>query len=181
MQLSNYHKGDYTPGKPLITCALWYLFSKLFVECSLIPFSFTRVFLLRLFGAKIGSGVVCKPGLRVKFPWRLQVGNNTWLGEDVWIDNLAQVTIDENSVVSQGAYLCTGNHDWNSDEFTLSTAPIHIKDQCWIAAKSTLLPGVTSYSGAVLTAGSVTAKDLEAWTIYSGNPAIKMKQRLRSS
>ena len=99
----------------------------MFVSSS-IPGSAHRCFLLRAFGAKIGRGVNIKPRVKVKFPWRLIVGNHSWIGEAVWIDNLAEVEIGANCCVSQGAYLCTGSHDWNSRKFTLITKPIRVED-----------------------------------------------------
>ena len=128
-------------------------------------------------GRKIGKGVRIKPGVRVKFPWRLSVGEHTWLGEDVWIDNLAEVEIGAHCCISQGAYLCTGSHDWSSDTFDLITKPIVIRDHAWIAARSTVAPGVTIGEGAVLGLGSMASGDLEPWSVYSECPAAAIKQR----
>ena len=85
----------------------------------LIPFSRVKVVVLRTFGASIGRGVRIKPGVKVKFPWRLTVGHHCWLGEDLWIDNLAEVRIGAHCCLSQGVYLCTGSHDWSRDTFDL--------------------------------------------------------------
>src|SRR5258706_4079533 len=105
------------------------------------PFNGTRVAALRIFGARLGARVVIKPGVKVKFPWRLSVGDYSWIGEDVWIDNLAAVNVGAHSVISQGAYLCTGNHDWRRESFDLMTAPIEIGNEVWIAAKAIIGPG----------------------------------------
>jgi putative colanic acid biosynthesis acetyltransferase WcaF len=109
----------------------------------------------RLFGAKIGQGVRIKPGVRVKFPWRLIVGDYVWIGEDAWLDNIAPITIESHVCLSQGVYLCTGNHNWVHPDFKLIPAPIHIQESSWIAAKSVIGPGVTVGWGAVLTLGGV--------------------------
>jgi putative colanic acid biosynthesis acetyltransferase WcaF len=119
-----------------------------------------------------------KPGLKIKFPWRLVVGDNTWLGEDVWIDNLAPVLIGADCCISQGAYLCTGSHDWSKSGFDLITKPIRIGDRAWIAARAIIGPGVTVGEGAVLGLGSVASGDLAPWTIYRGNPAAGGAARL---
>jgi len=156
--------------------AVWVLVVGVFFE-SWIPGSKWRVSLLRRFGARIGEGVVIKPKVRVKFPWRLIVGDFSWIGEGVWIDNLATVSIGAHCCISQGAYLCTGSHDWDRDSFDLLTRPIEIEDQCWIGAQARVAPGVTCRQGAVLTMGSVASADLEQWQIHSGHPAKAVKAR----
>ena len=133
--------------------------------------------MLRAFGANIGKRVSIKPGVRVKFPWRLEIGDDSWIGEDVWIDNLALVKIGSNCCISQGAYICTGSHDWTSAEFDLVVKPVRIEDSAWISARSSVGPGVTVGEGAVLLMGSVAASDLAPWSIYQGVPAKRIKAR----
>ncbi len=177
MRLDNYNLGTYTPGAPYWKQLLWYFVGSPLVESYSLPLNSFKVSLLRSFGAKIGQGVRIKNGVRVKFPWRLTVGNHVWIGEDAWIDNLADVTIDSHACISQGVYLCTGNHDWNHPDFKLIPAPIHIQESSWIAAKSIIGPGVTIGRGAVLTLGGVTGRSLEPMTVYAGNPAEPIKKR----
>ncbi|MGB3651433.1 MAG: WcaF family extracellular polysaccharide biosynthesis acetyltransferase [Rivularia sp. (in: cyanobacteria)] len=177
MRLDNYTLGSYTIGAPYWKQLLWYFLGSPLVESYWIPFSAIKVRILRSFGAKIATGVRIKPGVRVKFPWRLVIGDYTWIGENAWIDNVALVTIESHVCISQGVYLCTGNHDWNHPDFKLIPAPIHIKKSSWIAAKSIIGPGVIVGEGAVLTLGGVTGRSLEAMTIYSGNPAQPLKKR----
>lgn len=138
---------------------------------SFMPGSRWRVRLLRAFGARIGIGTVWKPHVRVKFPWRLAVGDHCWVGEDVWIDNLARVELSNHVCLSQGAYLCTGNHDWSVETFDLITREIVIRDGSWVGAKAVIAPGTRINEAAVVTAGSVGSGDLEASKIYRGNPA----------
>jgi putative colanic acid biosynthesis acetyltransferase WcaF len=156
--------------------AIWLLVQWAFVS-SWLPGSAHRRWLLRVFGAKVGKGVQIKPGVRVKFPWRLEIGDHSWIGEDVWIDNLALVTIGPNCCISQRAYLCTGSHDWSRPTFDLIVRPIQIGQAAWIAACSTVAPGVTIGDGAVLAFGSVAVRDLEPWTIYAGASARPIRKR----
>ena len=122
MRLDLYRNPHFPRGATRLTELVWIVLSGLLVA-SWLPGSGWRTFLLRLFGARIGQGVVIKPHVSIKFPWRLIVGNHVWIGERVWIDNLAEVAIGSNSCISQGAYLCTGSHDWSDSRFGLVTRP----------------------------------------------------------
>ncbi|WP_263971691.1 putative colanic acid biosynthesis acetyltransferase [Leptolyngbya ohadii] len=177
MQLDRYTVGSYTIGAPYWKQLLWYFVGSPLVQSYWLPMSALKVWILRRFGAQIGQGVRIKPGVRVKFPWRLTIGDSVWLGEDAWIDNLATVTIENHVCLSQGVYLCTGNHDWSHPHFELKIAPIHIEEGSWIAAKAVIGPGVTIGKGAVLVLGGVTGRALEPMTIYAGNPAQPIKAR----
>tara|TARA_B100000809_G_scaffold264490_2_gene320475 strand:+ start:1014 stop:1424 length:411 start_codon:yes stop_codon:yes gene_type:complete len=133
---------------------------------------------LRLFGAKIGKGVVIKPKVNIKYPWKLSIGDYSWIGEKVWIDNLDHVTIGKNCCLSQEAMLLSGNHDYSNPSFDLIVKPIILNDGSWVGAKSVVCPGVTLYEHAILAVGSIATKNLEANSIYQGNPAIKIKDRI---
>ena len=133
--------------------------------------------MLRLFGAKIGKGVLIKPYVTIKYPWYLEIGDFTWIGEHVWIDNLAQVKIGAHVCISQGAYLLTGNHDYKKSGFDLIVKDITIEDAVWIGAKSVVCPGVICKTHSILSVGSVLSNDMEPYGIYKGNPAIKIKDR----
>ncbi len=177
MRLDHYTTATYSPGANYLKQLLWYFVGSPLVQSYLLPISAIKVSTLRVFGAKIGQGVRIKPGVRIKFPWRLTVDDYAWIGEDAWIDNLAYVTIGSHVCISQGVYLCTGNHDWKDPNFKLITAPIHIQESSWIAAKSVIGPGVTVGKGAILALGGVTGRSLEAMTVYAGNPAQPIKKR----
>lgn len=181
MRLDKYTVGEYSPGAPLWQQVAWYyLGSPLVSSYWILSYDF-KCWVLRYFGAQVGKGVAIKPGLKVKFPWRLVVGDFVWLGENCWIDNVALVTIDSHACVSQEVYLCTGNHDWTSPTFQLKDTPIHIGESCWVAARATVGPGAKLGRGAVLSLGSVTSGSLAPMTIYAGNPAQPIKERkLRS-
>jgi putative colanic acid biosynthesis acetyltransferase WcaF len=177
LRLDCYTTGTYTIGAPLWKQLLWYFVGAPILRSYLIPFSSLKVMILRMFGAKIGQGVRIKTGVRVKFPWRLAIADFVWIGEDVWLDNLAPITIESHCCISQDVYLCTGNHDWSDRDFALLTAPIHLESGSWIAARATIAAGVRVGQGAVLGLGSVATRSLEPMTIYSGNPAIAIKSR----
>ena len=168
---------DLVRGAPLLVEAAWYFCGLPMLRSQWITSSSFRSRLLRLFGAKIGKGVYIKPGLRVKFPWYLEVGDHTWLGEDLWVDNLTQVTIGPHCCISQGAYLCTGNHDWSAPDMKLFRRPIRCERGSWVGARSVVCPGVTLGSGAIAAAGSVVTKDIPAMEVHAGNPARFVRQR----
>ena len=157
---------------------LWYFVSTLFFTNRLFPLSFLKVFLLRLFGAKIGEGIFIKPQVNIKYPWKLSIGNYTWIGEGVFIDNLAKVEIGDNCCISQGAMLLTGNHNYKKTSFDLITKSIALKEGVWIGARAIVCPGVICGSHSVLTLGSVAVKNMEPYSIYQGDPAIFTKKRI---
>jgi len=174
--LSTYNNSWYTPGSRLKRL-LWYFVNEVFFKSGLLPISGLKVFLLRLFGAKIGAGVIIKPNVNIKYPWMLSIEDHCWIGEAVWIDNLDTVTIESNVCLSQGAFLLCGNHNYKSTSFDLIVKPIVLKEGAWIGAKSIVGPGVTVFEHAILSIGSATSVDLEAYGIYRGNPAHKVNQR----
>lgn len=112
--LQNYTNNSFSTGRGFLIRTIWYYTNVLLFKSYLLPISSLKVSLLRLFGAKIGKGVVIKPNVNIKYPWRLLIGDFTWIGEDVWIDNLAQVTIGSNCCLSQGAFLLCGNHNYKN-------------------------------------------------------------------
>lgn len=158
--------------------ALWYFVNALFVRASWNPFMGIKIFLLRLFGAKIGKGLIIKNNVTVKSPWNLIVGDYCWIGENVWIDNLDRVVIGSNVCISQGAMLLTGNHDYTVSNMPYRNAPINIVDGAWIGAKTVVCPGVVVHGNAILTVGSVATKDMEENGIYQGNPARLLRKRI---
>lgn len=175
--LSKFRNDWYNPGNRFKR-SFWFLVNAIFLQNPIVPFSSLKVFLLRTFGAKIGKNVVVKPNVNIKYPWNLTVGDNTWIGEKVWIDNLGKVTIGKNVCLSQGSFLLCGNHNYKKETFDLMIKEIILEDGVWIGAKATVCPGVTCKSHSVLSVGSIATSDLEAYSIYQGNPAIKIKDRL---
>ena len=176
VRLGLFAAGAFARGRSRLVEAVWMCVQAGLVG-SWLPGSRHRVALLRLFGARIGNGVVVKPGVRVKFPWRLSMGDHCWIGERAWIDNLAAVTLGDDVCISQGAYLCTGNHDWSDPAFALITRPITLLDGSWVGAKALIAPGVTLGVCAVASAGSVITKSIPDFEIHAGNPAAPVRQR----
>lgn len=174
--LSKFNIGNYVAG-PKWKVVVWHFVNYYIFDSALPwPYSVKRA-LLRLFGAKIGKGLIIKTKIRIKNPWRLTIGANCWIGESVWIDNLENVFIGNNVCLSQGAMLLTGNHDYTLSDFPYRLGKIMLEDGVWIGAKSVVCPGVVCKSHSILTVNSVATKVLEQWTIYSGNPAVSVRER----
>ncbi len=176
VDLQNYRVTGYQHRGKLLR-AIWYLVGLTMFESGLpIPSSLKRS-VLCWFGSRIGAGVVIKPHVRIKFPWQLEIGDHTWIGEGTWIDNLAEVSIGSHVCISQGVYFCTGSHDHGKRGFDLLTAPIAVGDGAWVAARSTLLPGVGIGSNALVAAGSVVHKNVPPAVMVGGNPASFIRDR----
>lgn len=176
--LSKFNNSDYKSGANTLVRALWYFVNIIFFKNAYNPFSKLKVVLLKMFGAKVGTGTNIKPSVNIKYPWRLKIGNYVWIGENVWIDNLDDVEIGDNCCISQGAMLLCGNHNYKLETFDLITGKIILEEGVWIGAKSVICPGVTCFSHSVLTVNSVATKDLEKYSIFQGNPAVKIKERI---
>lgn len=177
VDLSQPDNSEYVKGRPLLVQALWYFFGLPLLGSYYVPVSALKCAVLRLFGAKIGKGVYIKPGIKVKFPWYLTVGDFCWLGEDLWIDNLSPVTIGSNVCISQAAYFCTGNHDWTTPNMKLFRKPITVEDGSWVGARAILCPGVVIGAGSVIAAGSVVTKSISECEVWAGNPAAFVRER----
>ena len=177
--LSKYSNDWYKPGGSLKRF-IWYFFNVIFFKSSIFPFYGLKVSLLRLFGARIGKGVLIKPNVNIKYPWFLTIGDHVWIGEQVWIDNLGAVNIGNNVCISQGALLLCGNHDYAAAHFDLIVKPIILEEGVWIGANAIVAGGAVCRSHSVLTAGSVCSGETEAYGIYRGNPAQSAKERVIS-
>ncbi len=178
VHLKSYDNSWFDPGRSSIWRAAWFFLGSPIFRSHLLPLSSLRVSLLRLFGARIGTGVVIRHAVNVKYPWHLVVGNDCWIGERVWIDSLTTVRLGNDVCLSQGAYLCTGNHNWSDPGFGLMLAPIQLNDGAWAGAMCLLTPGAVLGSGAVAAAGSVVSGTVPDFEIYAGNPAAFVKKRV---
>lgn len=178
VDLSLFSVGKYDKGASSLKIAIWYMVNAFVVRAPWNVFGGVKKLLLILFGAKVGTGLVIKNEVVVKFPWYFKTGKNVWLGEKCWIDNIAPVELGDNVCVSQGALLLTGNHDYKKKDFPYRNGKIKIEDGAWIGAKAVVCSGVTVHSHAILTAGSVATRDLDAYGVYQGNPAMKVRERV---
>lgn len=177
--LSKFQNEWYRPGASVFTRAVWYC-ANAFVINTTCPFNLIKIILLRTFGAEVGRNVIVKPRVNIKYPWNISVGDNAWIGEGVWLDSLGKIKIGANSCLSQGAMLICGNHNYKKSTFDLMIGDIILEDGVWIGTGAIVCSGVTCKSHSVLTAGSVATNDLGAYSIYQGNPAVKIKDRIIS-
>jgi putative colanic acid biosynthesis acetyltransferase WcaF len=138
-----------------------------------------RAFLLRCFGARLGPDCRIYPKCDIWAPWNLRCGDCATIADGAIIYNVAEVSLGSHAIVSQQAYLCGATHDIDDPAFPLTSAPISIGAYAWICARACVLPGVTVHDGAVLGMGAVAGKDLEAWQVYAGVPANRVRQRPR--
>jgi putative colanic acid biosynthesis acetyltransferase WcaF len=159
--LADFSGSGYDKGRALAVQALWFaimnmVFSKWWCPARL------RVILLRVFGAEIGQRVLIRHGVKVLWPWKLIVGSDSWIGEDVWILNLEPVVIGSDVCISQAVRLFTGSHRWDSPTFEYDNAPIRIEEGAWVAVGATILRGVTICRNATVPAGAVIRQDVPA-------------------
>lgn len=179
IDLSQAGKGNYQAKRGALIELVWFVLEACVINNKLLPFSGVRVALLRLFGAKIGTGCRFVHPLRVKAPWNLEVGDNCWFGVDVWIYNQTLIRIGSNVCISQGTFLTAGSHDM-STTMDLHVAPIIIEDGVWITSKCVVQMGVTIGRSAVVTPLSVVHRSLEAEGVYGGNPCRLIRKRFDS-
>jgi len=176
INLSRAGKGNYAKARSSFIEALWFVVEASVINNKLVPFSVLRVALLRLFGARIGSGCRFVHPVRVKAPWNLVVGDHCWFGVNAWIYNQAPIHIGSHVCISQGAFLTTGSHAM-STTMDLRVAPIVIEDGVWITANCVVQMGVTIGRSAVVTPLSVVHRSLEPEGVYGGNPCCFIRKR----
>jgi putative colanic acid biosynthesis acetyltransferase WcaF len=155
----------------------WNLCWAIFYRTSPRPLHSWRVFLLRLFGAKMGPDCHFYPRSKVWAPWNLICANQVTAGDGVEIYNPAPVTLGSHAILSQEAYLCGATHDYDDPAFPLIAYATTIGAYAWVCARASVAPGVNIGEGAVLGLGSVATRNLDPWTVYAGVPAVKVKER----
>jgi len=177
VDLSSYDLHGFDRGAGTLKEGLWLFVSLILFRACPLSLSSFKAHVLRLFGARVGRNVVIKPDVRVTFPWKLTLGDHVWIGEGAFLLNLAPLEIESHACISQRAFISTGSHDHSSPGFDLIVKPVVIESGAWIAAGAWVGPGVRVRTHAVLTAQSVANGDLEAFWIYRGNPAVKVRMR----
>jgi len=164
-------------GRSKTTEILWYLFKIVFFLSALPWPQGIKRLILNSFGAKVGTGVVIKPRVNIHFPWKLEIADHVWIGEECFILNFEPIVIGSHSCLSQRTFLCGGNHDFRSTDFRYRNGPISISNGVWLGANSFIGPNVTIGTDTVVGAGSVVNTSLPPNQICKGNPCIPISQR----
>lgn len=164
-------------GRSKWVVQFWWIVYALFFKPSPQVFYGWRRFLLRVFGAKIGKKVIIRPSVQITYPWKVKIGNYSWVGDDVVLYSLGEIEIGSNTVISQRSYICTGSHDYNKLDFPIYAKKILIEDGCWLATDVFVAPDVTIKKGVIVGARSSVFKDLESLSVYAGYPAKFIKKR----
>ncbi len=170
IDLRQYDQSDYDRGRSTVTILLWWFLQALIFPITLHNFHFIRCGLLRLFGAKIGKGVVIRPTARVTYPWKVSIGEYSWIGDDVVLYSLDRIDIGAHCVISQESYLCTGSHDIRDPHFKLKTAPVAIGNGAWVATDCFVAPGVQIGANSVIGARSSVYKNIPSGQVAWGSP-----------
>lgn len=165
-------------GRNIFKVQLWWFVQETLFRLSpqfMYPW---RRFILRSFGAKIGNNVIIRPTVRITYPWKLTIGNNSWIGDDVVLYSLGEIQIGSNTVISQKTYLCTGSHDFKKRNFPIYAEKIVIESECWLATDVYVGPGVTIGKGTIVGARSSVYNNLPSGKICFGNPARIVRERV---
>lgn len=158
-------------GRSAVFVQIWWIAQAILVHGSPQVLYGWRRLVLRLFGARIGQDVRIRPSVRITYPWKVAIGDHSWIGDNVELYSLGPITIGSNAVVSQGSYLCGGTHDHRDPTFRISGLPVTVEDEAWVAAQVFVAPGVTIGRGAVVGARSVVLADVPAGMVAAGHPA----------
>jgi putative colanic acid biosynthesis acetyltransferase WcaF len=157
--------------------AVWEVVYVIFFRTSPRPFHAWRVFVLRCFGATLGKNCHIYGRARIWAPWNLTCDDHSTIGDEAIVYNPARVTVGSHAIISQQSYLCGATHDYEDPRFPLIALPISVGSYAWICARATVQPGISVGDGAVLALGAVATRDLEAWTVYAGVPARRVRRR----
>lgn len=171
----------YNRGRGVGAFLLWQLIKWLFFK-TVFPWpSSLKVALLRIFGAKMGKNICLKPQVNIHLPWKLEVGDFAWIGEEVYILNFEKIYIGPHVCISQRAFLCGGNHDFRDHTMPYRNGPITVEGGAWIGAQTFIAPNITIAEEAIVTAGSVVLRNMPRATICSGNPCVPLKPRWKNN
>jgi len=165
-------------GRSTLVVQLWWMTDFFFFKLSPQVMYGWRRFLLRLFGAKIGKNVIIRPNITITYPWKISIGDYSWIGDNVELYSLGEIEIGSNVVISQKSYLCAASHDYDKEDFPIWSKKITIEDECWLATDVYVAPGVTVGKGTVVGARSSVFKDLPAGKVCVGSPARAIRDRI---
>jgi|TARA_Y100000385_G_scaffold263086_1_gene295237 putative colanic acid biosynthesis acetyltransferase WcaF len=164
-------------GRSALTVQLWWLVEALLFRPSPQIMYRWRRFLLRSFGAKIGTKVIIRSSAQITYPWKVKIGDYSWIGDQVVLYSLGDIEIGSNTVISQRSYLCTGSHDYTSNNFDIYSKKITIGSKCWLATDVYVAPSVSIGDATVVGARSSVFKSLPSNKICIGSPAKPIKDR----
>lgn len=177
IDLSKYDQSDFNRGRPKWFIFLWWIIEGFIFPLTPHNFNSIRCTLLRFFGAKIGKGVVIRSSVRVLYPWKLEIGDYTWIGDNVFLYSLDQIKIGCHTIISQKSYLCTGSHDINHPNFNLITAPIEVGNGVWVATDCFVAPGVKIGANTIIGARSSLFQNIPSEQVAWGTPCQVHYQR----
>ena len=166
-ELSSFSGGSGFTIVKKIRIGSWFVCQHIFFMSALFPASL-RPSILRLFGASVGQSVLIRRGVRVHFPWNLTIGDDCWIGEEVWLINHEKVTIGSDVCISQRSIICSGGHDYRSASLEYAHKAVSIKDRAWVCLDAKVLPGVTIGECSVVSAGEIVRKSLPDYSILVG-------------
>lgn len=165
-------------GKSKFVVQLWWIVQQVFFAMSPQFFYGWRRFLLRLFGAKIGKGVLLRPSTKITYPWKVTIGDYSWIGEETTLYSLGNIEIGNHVAIAHGVYINTGYHNYEIETFDIHQKKTIIEDQCWITNDVYIAPGVTIGKGCVIGARSSVLKNMPSGWVCYGNPAKSIKLRI---
>lgn len=177
IDLSKYNQSWYSRGRSSLVVLMWWFIQGTIFRFSIHNMYGWRNFLLRLFGAQVGKSVQIRASAKFTYPWKVSIGDYSWIGDNVQFYSLDTISVGKNCIVSQESYLCTGSHNIKDPYFGLITRPIVIKDGAWVASDVFVYPGVTIHEMAVVAARSTVTKDIPVKEVYAGSPAKFIKNR----
>lgn len=177
VRLKDFNPDNFDRGAGKAKEIAWYLFKMIFFLTAIPYPNALKVNILRTFGAKVGSGIVIKPRVNIHFPWKLEIGDDVWIGEEVCLLNFEKIILGANVSLSQRAFLCGGNHDYKDPSMPYRNGPITLQDGVWIGACCFVGPDVTIGYDTVVSAGSIVTTNLINNGIFKGNPAVYLKPR----
>ncbi len=172
IDLRKYDQSWFVRGRSGVYILFWWLVQSIAFPLTLHNADDLRCLLLRLFGSTIGEGVKIRPTARFTYPWKVTIGNYSWIGDDVVFYSLDEISIGSHSVISQKSYLCTGSHDPSDPTFNLITAPIVIEEGVWVAADCFIAPGVRIGSNTVIGARSSVFNSISEGQVAWGSPCL---------
>jgi putative colanic acid biosynthesis acetyltransferase WcaF len=182
IDLTTYDQSNFDRGRPGWYILLWWLVQAIAFPLTPHFASGLRARILRLFGAQVGTSVLIRPTARFTYPWKVKIGDSSWIGDDVVFYSLDRITIGDHCVISQKTYLCTGSHDIHDPSFGLTTAAIAIGNGAWVAADCFIAPGVQIGANTVVGARSTVLSDMPAGKVGWGSPCrVKYDRAMKST